>query len=103
EAGDRVRDDAPSCELDVVAALEEALIGAGIGDEAGASSGEARSEGRSLETRQPERTGRHERVGTAKHLELQVRDDVGERHDGPRDEVARAEAAGLFAAEEGDD
>ena len=58
---------------------------------------------RSLVTGEPQRLVGHHRIGAADHLELQVRDDLGQRHDREIDEVAGAVAAGLFAAEERED
>ena len=52
---------------------------------------------------EPERVGRHRLVRTANHLELEIRDHVLQRHRRPFDEVARAVAARLLAAEPGED
>ena len=103
EAGDSVGDDALTGEGYVVGALEELLLGVGVLDEVCTVSGELGAEGGALIAGEPKGSGGDGGVGTADHLELEVRDDIGERCGWCGQEGASAEAADLFGAEEGED
>lgn len=103
EAGDGLGDDALASEGDVVGALEEVLFGVGVVDEVGAVFGEFGAEVGALVAGEPEGAFGDGGIWTADHFKFEIGDDSVERNGRVSEEGARAEAAELFGAEEGED
>src|SRR5271170_6458090 len=77
----------------IVRALKEMLRGMRVADQMCAVPGQLRAQIGAIESCEPERSGGDDRIRSADHFELEIRDDAGNRNRRMRKEGAVSEAA----------